>query len=174
MSETLEPTTTPDGGGGMHAEPQAEHRWLSRMVGEWTFETEMVMGPDQPPMKGVGRQSNRSLGGLWLIGEGEGGTPDGQGMNSIITLGYDPAKGKFVGSFIASVMTHLWPYEGTLEGNVLTLDSEGPSFSGDGTMAKYQDIVEVVDDDHWILRSRSPGPDGGWMEFMTAHYRRRR
>ena len=74
-------------------------------------------------------------------------------MKSIITLGYDPAKQRFVGSFIASCMTHLWPYEGTLDatGKVLTLDSEGPSFSGDGTTVKYQDIVEIVDDDNWML-----------------------
>ena len=171
MTETLERDATQDCP-GTSARPQAEHEWLSRMVGEWTFETTMQMGPDQPPMTSRGRQTNRTLGGLWLIGEGEGPMPDGEMMNSLITLGFDPAKGKFVGTFAASMMTHLWPYEGTLEGNVLTLDSEGPSFTGDGTMAKYQDIVEIVDDDHWILRSRAPGPDGGWMEFMNAHYRR--
>ena len=173
MTETLEREQAPDGA-GMNAKPQAEHAWLSRMVGDWRCEIEAVMGPDQSPMTSTGRQTNRSLGGLWLIGEGEGETPGGGTMNSVITLGYDPAKGRFVGSFIASMMTHLWPYEGTLEGNVLTLDSEGPSFSGDGTTAKYQDVIEVVDDDHWILRSRAPGPDGEWVEFMTAQYRRER
>jgi hypothetical protein len=53
-------------------------------------------------------------------------------------------------------MTHLWPYNGTLDaaGKVLTLDSEGPSFSGDGTMAKYQDIIEFIGDDHRTLSSQ--------------------
>ena len=171
MSETLERTSAEDAPGMPHAEPQAEHRWLSRMVGEWTFEMEALMGPDQPPVKHGGRQRNRSLGGLWLIGDGEGDMPGGGTMNSVITLGFSPEKGKFVGSFVASMMTHMWPYEGTLEGDVLTLDSEGPAFTGEG-MAKYQDVVEIVDDDHWILRSRAPGPDGQWFEFMTAHYRR--
>ncbi len=95
-------------------------------------------------------------------------------MKSLITLGFDRAKGKFVGSFVASMMTHMWPYEGTLEGDVLTLDSHGPSLIGDGSTQPYQDVVEIVDDDHWILRSRAPGPDGQWFEFMTAHYRRQR
>ena len=31
------------------------------------------------------------------------------------TLGYDPAKKKYVGTFIASVMTHLWIYSGSLD-----------------------------------------------------------
>ena len=93
---------------------------------------------------------------------------------SIITLGYDPEKRRFVGTFVASIMTHLWPYEGALDGNVLTLNSEGPSFSGDGSTVKYQDIIEAVNDDHWILRSRMPSEEGKWVQFMTAHYRRRK
>jgi hypothetical protein len=157
----------------MKADVQKEHLWLSKLVGDWSFEAECLMGPDQPPVKTTGSQTVRMLGGLWMIGEGEGECPDGSRAKSIITLGYDPEKQRFVGTFIASMMTHLWPYEGTLDGNVLTLDSEGPSFSGDGTTVKYQDIVELRDDDHWILRSRMPGEDGKWLEFMTAHYRRK-
>jgi hypothetical protein len=156
----------------MKADVQKEHLWLSKLVGDWSFEAECLMGPGQPPVKTTGSQTVRMLGGLWMIGEGEGECPDGSRAKSIITLGYDPEKQRFVGTFIASMMTHLWPYEGTLDGNVLTLDSEGPSFSGDGTTVKYQDIVELRDDDHWILRSRMPGEDGKWLEFMTAHYRR--
>lgn len=156
-------------------EPQKEHEWLHKLVGEWTSEMECSMGPDQPPMKDTGTESVRSLGGLWTIGEGASETPDGTPVRSIMTLGYDPQKQKFVGTFVASCMTHLWVYEGTLDeaGKVLTLDSEGPSFTGDGSMSRYQDIIEFVSDDHRILRSRMPAEDGNWIEFMTAHYRRK-
>ena len=43
------------------------------------------------------------------------------------------------------MMTHLWVYDGALDaaGKVLTLDAEGPSFTGDGTTAKYQDVIEI-------------------------------
>ena len=159
----------------MMAEPTREHRWLERMVGEWTFEGECMMGPDQPPMKSGGHSAIRSLGGLWLLNEGSGEMPGGGMMSSILTLGYDPAKGKFVGTFIASMMTHLWLYEGSLDaaGKVLTLDAEGPNMMGDGGMAKYQDIVTLENDDHWILSSQMLGPDGQWHKFMTAHYRRK-
>ena len=71
-------------------------------------------------------------------------------------------------------MTHLWPYVGSLDmtGKILTLDSEGPSFSGDGTMAKYQDIIEFVTKDYRTLTARVQSPDGSWQQFMIAHYRR--
>jgi hypothetical protein len=160
----------------MMAEPTNDHRWLLRMVGEWTFEGECMMGPDQPAMKSGGRGSIRSLGDLWILNDGAGEMPGGGDMRSIMTLGYDPAKGKFVGTFIASMMTHLWLYEGSLDpaGKVLTLDAEGPSMMGDGGMTKYQDIVTLENDDHWILSSQMLGPDGQWHKFMTAHYRRQK
>ncbi len=159
----------------MKAEPQQEHSWLQRLVGEWSYEHECSMGPDQPPMKATGMESVRSLGGLWTIGEGRGEAPDGTPVTSIMTLGYDPAKQRFVGTFIASMMTHLWPYEGTLdaEKKTLTMDSEGPSVAGNGATAKYQDIFTFVSDDHRILSSRILGDDGVWQDFMTAHYRRK-
>ena len=73
------------------------------------------------------------------------------------------------------MMTHLWLYEGSLDaaGRVLTLDAEGPSMTGDGKMAKYQDIITFESDDHRVLASRMLGDDGAWRQFMTAHYRRR-
>jgi hypothetical protein len=116
----------------------------------------------------------RSIGGLWTMGEGKGDAPDGTSVTSIMTLGYDPQKQRFVGTFIASMMTHMWTYEGTLEGDTLTLDTVGPVFSGEpGKMTKYQDIVSFESDDHRILTSRMLGDDGKWTEFMSAHYRRK-
>ncbi len=159
----------------MMAEPSREHHWLQRFVGEWTVEGECMMGPEQPPMKTTGRCVTRSIGGLWTLGEGTGDMPGGGQATSVITLGYDPAKGKFVGTFVASMMTHLWLYEGSLDasGKVLTLDAVGPSMAGNGSMAKYQDIVTVENDDHWVLSSQIEGPDGTWTKFMSAHYRRK-
>ena len=157
----------------MHVEPSNEHEWLAKLAGEWKFEHDCEE-PGKEPVKLRGKESVRMLGDLWMVGEGEGEMPGGGVARSIMTLGFDPAKGKFVGSFIASMMTHFWPYEGTLDdsGKVLTLDSEGPSFAGDGSMAKYRDSIELVSDDHRILRSRVLGSDGAWTEFMVSHYRR--
>lgn len=159
----------------MEAKPQKEHEWLQRLVGKWTFESECSMGPDQPPVKTKGNDDVRSLGGLWVLGEGQAEMPGGGTATNLMTLGFDPAKNRFVGTFVASVMTNLWVYEGQLDasGKVLTLNCEGPSFTGDGKLAKYQDVIEIKSNDHRVLTSRYQGEDGQWHEFMTAHYRRR-
>lgn len=158
----------------MNAKPQKEHEWLQRLVGEWTSECEAMMGPDQPPATFKGREKVRSIGGLWTVGDGTGEMPGGGTATVMMTLGYDPAKGRFVGTFIGSMMTHLWHYEGTLDptGAVLTLDTEGPDCANEGRMARYKDIIEFKSDDHRVLTSAMRGEDGEWRTFMTAHYRR--
>jgi hypothetical protein len=158
----------------MHAEPQKEHRWLGQLLGDWTFVTEAVMGPGQPSVTFHGTESARALGEVWVLCEGKGDMPGGGTGLTVMTLGYDPARKRFVGTFIGSMMTHLWLYDGELDpsGTKLVLDAEGPSFAGDGTMAKYKDTIEIKGPDHRTLSSSCLGPDGQWHNFMTANYRR--
>lgn len=159
-----------------NAKPGIEHEWLQQMVGEWNCEGEAVMAPGQPPMQWKSTDSVRSIGGLWVVAEGRGQMPDGGDLTTtLMTLGYDPKRKRFVGTFIGSMMTHLWVYDGALDagGTVLTLDTEGPSMSDDGTTQPYKDVIEIVSPDHRILTSQSRGPDGKWQQFMTAHYRRK-
>jgi hypothetical protein len=158
-----------------NVEPQKEHLWLLRMVGEWAAEGEAVMGPGQPPVKFTWADTTRPIGQAWIVSEGDGQMPDGSPSKTMLTLGYDPARQRFVGTWLGSMMTYLWIYEGTLDasGKVLTLNAEGPAMSGD-KIVKYQDIVTQESDDHRTLASRMLGEDGEWREFMRAHFRRKR
>ncbi len=63
----------------------------------------------------------RSLGGLWVLCEGRCEMPGGGAGTTVMTLGFDPARGLFVGTFIASMMTHLWLYEGGLDPELTVL-----------------------------------------------------
>src|SRR5262245_18998495 len=127
-------------------------------------------------MKCTGAESVRSLGGLWTLGEGKSEMPGGAVAETLMTLGYDPAKGRFVGSFVGSMQTYLWPYDGALDktGKKLILDAEGPSLTDESRMIKYQDTIEFINPDHRTLSSQFLGDDGEWVMFMTAHYRRKK
>jgi hypothetical protein len=155
-------------------EPQKEHLWLKQLLGEWTFEGEATMGPDKPAVRFAGTERVKSVGDLWFIAEGEGGVPDGGVSNTMATLGYDAQKKRFVGTFLGSMMTHLWIYDGALDaaGKVLTLDTEGPGMSEDGKLARYRDVIEVVSADHRTMSSEIQGDDGTWTRFMSMTYRR--
>jgi hypothetical protein len=155
----------------MKPQTRKEHQWLQRLVGEWTFEGEASMAPGQPAEKYSGTESVRSLEGMWAVCEGrdETGTP-----SSVMTLGYDPARGRVVGSFVAGMMPHLWIYDGELDadGKRLMLNAEGPSLTIEGETGKYRDTIELVSDDHRVLTSAFLFDDGEWREFMRADYRR--
>jgi hypothetical protein len=160
----------------MDTKPEKEHRWLHKLAGDWTYETECNMGPDKPAEKFSGTETVRLIGDLWIQGEGHGEMPAGSPAITQMTLGYDPQKKRFVGTWIGSMMSYLWVYDGWLDASetILTLAAEGPSFAGDGTMAKYEDIVEIKSDDHRMLKSRVLGEDGKWNEFLVGHYRRKK
>src|SRR5262245_44312172 len=64
----------------MATRPIQEHQWLQHLVGEWRIESEMTMEPGQPKQKSQGRESVRSLGGLWAVSEGDTTMPDGTAM----------------------------------------------------------------------------------------------
>jgi hypothetical protein len=136
----------------MMAEPQAEHRWLRQLVGAWRYEVECTMGPGQPMSKSSGTEAVRTLGGLWVVAESRGEMPSGGPATMLLTLGFDPRRGRFVGTWAGSMMTHLWMYDGALDaaGKVLTLDT----------------------DDHRVLTGRRLGDDGRWHVLMTARYHR--
>jgi hypothetical protein len=160
----------------MKSEPQKQHEWLQKLVGEWTYEADCTMGPDQPPEKFKDSESVRSLGGVWVLCEGRGEMPDGGMATTLMTLGYDPQKKRYVGTWIGSMMTHLWVYDGALDAaeKVLTLDTEGPDFAAKGKMAQYKDVIEFKSDDHRLLASHMFGDDGQWHGFMTTNYRRKK
>ena len=55
---------------------------------------------------------------------------------------------------------------------MLTLAADGPSMTGDGKTARYEDIIEMRSDDHRLVRARVQGDNGEWQQMMSAEYRR--
>ena len=156
------------------AAPQREHHWLQKLVGEWTYEGECPSEPGQPPMKSLGTESVRSLGGLWIMAEGHGTMPDGSPATTLKTLGFDPRRGRYVGALIGSMMDFMWHLNGALDAaeRELVLDADGPSMADPTQTTKYRDAIEFVSDDHRIVTSQVLGDDGTWQRYLTAHYRR--
>jgi len=157
----------------MFSKPTKEHQFFDDMVGQWTMEHACSMAPDQAPEMTRGKAVGRTYGGLWLIMECQAESDQFGPWVSQFTLGYDPRNQVYHGTFVASMMDHLWLYQGQIDpsSNRLVLDVQGPSMDGNG-LANYRDIFEIVNRDHWILRSEIQGDDGSWTQFMEGHHRR--
>lgn len=159
----------------MKADPQKQHEWLKRLVGEWDYQVEPLAGPGEPACKLSGNETVRMLGDLWVVCESKGEMPDGGIARMMMTLGYDPAKERYVGTWVGSMMPFMWVYEGSLDrsGDRLPLNAEGPDFTEPGKVRSYQDIIEIKGPGERTLTSEMRMDDGSWKRFMTATYRRK-
>jgi hypothetical protein len=154
--------------------PQKEHQWLQQLAGNWEYDAEMIMEPGQPPMKATGTETGRMIGGFWAMMENKGefmGTP----FTGIMTLGYDPEKKKYVGSWIDNMTSYMWHYQGTLDssGKVLTLDTEGPCPQEGGRIVRFKEVVEMKGPNQKVFTSARE-KDGKWITHMKITSRRKK
>jgi hypothetical protein len=84
----------------MHAEALAleQHRWLHRLRGEWAYESTPLVGSGEPADKVNGIESVRALGDLWVVAGGHTSTPSGSTAHSVMTLGFEPVRSRFIGT----------------------------------------------------------------------------
>ena len=155
--------------------PEKEHEWLEQLVGEWDGDVEMYMDPSKPPMKAKGTESVRSVGGFWTLGEVKsdlGGMP----YTGIMTLGYDADKKKYVGTWVDSMTSHHWKYEGKLDptGKILTLETKGPCPLRPGELSNFKEVIEIKDKDHKVFSSSIEIEDGKWQTGMIGRYTRKK
>ncbi|RIK88342.1 MAG: hypothetical protein DCC67_00845 [Planctomycetota bacterium] len=154
-------------------QPTKEHQLLAQFAGQWKSRAETMPAPGQVPIVCEGTETARMLGGYWLVAEGQGDML-GQPVTSLLTIGYDPAKQKYVGTFICSVAADLWQYEGAMDpsGKKLTLHAEGPSMLDPTKPAKYREVLELKDADHKTFTSFMETDEGKWQPIVTVTYER--
>jgi hypothetical protein len=153
---------------------QAEHRWLQKLAGEWEHRSEVPAEPGDPSEVYTGTETVRSLGGRWFLLEETTEQPDGETHTALMTLGFDPDKGHFVGTWVSSGMTQMWVYDrGDLDTDerALTLHSWGPNRDGTGE-TQFRDVIEFESDDRRALTGYMLEEDGRWTQLMRTEYRR--
>ncbi len=108
------------------------------------------------------------LGDLWVVTDIKGDM-GGANMHGLMTIGYDPAKKKYVGTWVDNMMNHLWKYEGTVDatGKILTLEAEGPNMAAPDQTTKYRDVYEFTSDDQVTTKS-SMLLNGEWVVFVNG------
>ena len=167
MSNTINPAErTPVEGAKNRTQA---HLWLHRSVGEWTTETE-AMDPEGNKFTTTGTESIRKLGEYWIVNEIKGIMPDdNQPAEMVVAIGYDIKKGKFVGSWVGSMMENLWVYEGEMDENgALNLYSEGEDMMDESKTAVYRDQISWESDDVRLFTSSAKDEKGEWFSFMTV------
>ncbi len=152
-----------------------DHEWLKQLVGEWDAQFKMYMQPDQPPAESAGTDSVRALGNHWIVAESKF-TMMGAPYSGRLSLGYDPQKKHFHGTWIDSFGGYLWVYKGTLSdaGDTLTLETEGPSIQSPDKTARYKEVIQITGKDSRMFTSSMETDHGTRMKILTVEYRRKK
>jgi hypothetical protein len=154
--------------------PTPEHLWLKQLVGDWTFESKGSMGNEDDVAELRGTESVRMLGDFWVVSDMDGSMPGGDRCTAVMTIGFDPERGVFIGTWVGSMMASMFIYEGSLdEGRrVLTLNTTGAHYADPSASATYRDIIELNEDGTRTMRSEILLDDGSWQTFNRGLFRR--
>lgn len=156
----------------LQSTPLEEHKWLQKFDGTWTSESKGTMGPDQPEIQCSGTMTCRVLGNFWIMNEWTN-EMQGASLIGIQTIGYDPNKKKYVGTWVDNMMNHMWQYEGVVvDRKKLILEAKGPNFTAPGKEAMFRDSYEFLSDNEIRVTSEMQGEDGKWITFMTGTAKR--
>lgn len=74
----------------MKADPQPEHAWLDKLVGEWRVSMPSPPQDGKAPGEMQWTESVRSMNGIWIVADGQGTMPDGTPARTLMTLGPAP------------------------------------------------------------------------------------
>ena len=129
------------------ATPGAPHKLLSNMAGSWRTRTKMWMEPGKPPMESEGSSKQTMLlGGRYLQQEFTGDMM-GALFTGIGVQGYDNNTQKYVSTWMDSMSTAIFFFEGTADAEGRTITQycryddpiKGP--------VRWRSVTKIVNDD---------------------------
>jgi hypothetical protein len=158
-------------GAGQHEMEKAskEHLALKDGVGTWDYVMKFREGPDKPEQEVKGIQTVTQVGDFWIVFDIKTDNMMGMPWHGHGTVGYDPKKKKYVGTFVESMSSDRMLGEGTMDaaGKVLTMD-------WDGGHMKMREVSERKDKDTGTMTMTMIGPDGKEMPGFTISYKRKK
>lgn len=157
----------PHGQEGMAPKPGPEHANLALAEGTWHAVVEMA---GSPPSKGTS-EMRMVLGGFWLedrfTADFGGMKFEGRGMT-----GFDPIKGKFVGTWVDSMSPGLMVSEGTFDAKTRTLTMVGNHYDEAGAPVKVRMLTIHKDANTVVFEMHRTGADGKEGKVLTITYTR--
>jgi hypothetical protein len=156
------------------ATPGEPHKLLASRVGSWTTKSKHWMEPDKPPMEFAGSCERKMiLGGRFLQEEFSGemmGTP----FTGIGVVGYDNHNRKYVSTWMDSMSTGIYFFEGTAnqDGRTISLESHfNDPTKGPG---KWRLTTRIMDENTEVAEMRMTYESGGEEKCETIYTRHTR
>ena len=147
-------------------QPTAEHGALKETVGTWNVDCTYFIGPDEET-KVQAKETVEAVGAFWTVSLFQSemmGAP----YTGRCTMGYDSRSGKWIATWVDSMMPHLYVMEGEYDeaGRVLTMISEGPA-PGTGDLTQYRSTFEKLEDGNRRFEMFVTLPEAGEHKMFT-------
>lgn len=127
--------------------PGVPHKLLGSLAGAWNTKTKAWMKTDKPPMEGTGTcEQKMILGGRYLQQEYNGemmGTP----FTGINIIGFDNHIQKYVSTWIDSMSTGIYFFEGTASADGTTITQKSSYDDPVRGPTVWCSVTRIVDDD---------------------------
>ena len=127
------------------ATPGAPHQKLAALAGSWSTKTKAWMEPGKPPVEGTGTCEQRMLlDGRYLQQEYTGDMM-GSPFTGINVIGYDNHTGKYVSTWIDSMSTGIYFFEGTASADGKTITQESSYDDPVRGPTVWRSVTRIVD-----------------------------
>lgn len=152
------------------AVPTAPHKMLAKLVGEWTTKTRAWMEPDKPPMEGTGACKQTMLLGGRYLQQDYTGEMMGNSFTGINLIAYDNHTKKYVSTWVDSMSTGIYYFEGKASPDGKTITQECSYDDPVKGPAVWRSVTKFVDEstlDYVMYLTPKGGKEEKMME-MTA------
>lgn len=154
--------------------PGAPHKKLASLVGSWTTKTKAWMEPEKPPMEGIGTCEERMILNGRYLQQDYTGEMMGSPFTGINLIAYDNHTKKYVSTWIDSMSTGIYYFEGTADadGNTITQESsyddpvKGPTV--------WRSVTRIVDEntlEYEMFLTPKGGKEEKMMEMTVTRKR---
>jgi hypothetical protein len=147
------------------ATPGAPHKRLAAMAGTWATKTTAWMEPDKPPMEGTGTCKQKMLLGGRYLQQVYTGKMMGSTFTGINIIGYDNHTKKYASTWIDSMSTGIYYFEGTASGGGKIITQESSYDDPVRGPMVWRSVTKIVDDDT-VKYEMYLIPEGGKKEKM--------
>ena len=152
-------------------QPGPEHEKLMGSVGTWNVACKYFMAPGQPPMESTATDKVEAIGGFHVTSEFSGSMM-GAPFVGRSSVSFDPMRGKYVTTWMDSMMPNFWYFEGGFsdDGKVMDFEGKGPDMTGAG-MCDWKIQWEFVNENEQIIRMFVCSPAGDFMTMENNYTR---
>ena len=156
------------------ATPGEPHMLLASRVGSWSTKSRHWMEPEKPPMEFTGSCERKMILDGRFLQEEFSGEMMGKPFSGIGVIGYDNQSKKYVSSWMDSMSTGIYFFEGTAseDGRSISLESRfNDPIKGPGM---WHLVTRIVDENTEVAEMRMAYESGGEEKCETTYTRHMR